>query len=574
MLDIESDYITLATFYYTNPKIKYQRYHPNFAEWVRTHQLYDQSFSTTRMMWHIIYGDRPKCCECMMNDTAWDNTVNPKTYRKYCSKECTTLAQTRERRQQSSLKEAQIKAKKDVPLTEDQFDEILNSINESTNMVSFVKQHPTFYSMLVNKTMDCPAWWQTRKRVDFLRGGARLSPNPEQKIQQKFNALRNKKCKVCNHNRQYNPVSRRFRLYCSDLCQHLHQSNIRTNSQTKQRVSPPNKNLTPELNSRDWLVQKHHTEKWTKQQIAKFLKVDKETVSNRFKEYQIDTLTFNRRNMEDEIYQFLIQHCVVERNNTTICKPKQLDFFLPEYSIAIEFNGLYWHSDKHDRIDRNYHYNKFKVCQERGVRLLTIFEDEWLYHSETVKSKILNFLHKDGGTKVYARKCTISEISFGDSEAFLDKYHIQQSTSGTIYYGITDSDRLVGVAVFKQRNRKTNEWELVRYATSTGVVGGLSKVIARFERDCQPSKLVSFADNRWHTGESYRRVGFVEECTIPPDYAYVVDKQRIHKFNYRHCFLPKKIKNYDSSLSEVENMKRNNIWRIWDCGKVKFVKRY
>ena len=90
----------------------------------------------------------------------------------------------------------------------------------------------------------------------------------------------------------------------------------------------------------------------------------------------------------------------------------QFDFFkrFPTENLAIEYNGNYWHSENKGR-DSKYHLNKLNECNNKGVSLIQIFEDEWVSHKDIVLSKIRHMLKKDEKLeKVYGRKCMVKEI--------------------------------------------------------------------------------------------------------------------------------------------------------------------
>ena len=71
---------------------------------------------------------------------------------------------------------------------------------------------------------------------------------------------------------------------------------------------------------------------------------------------------------------------------------KEIDIYLPELKLGFEFNGLYWHSELHK--EKLYHYNKYKLFKDNGIVLVSIWEDDWEYRKEIVKSMILNKLGK------------------------------------------------------------------------------------------------------------------------------------------------------------------------------------
>lgn len=65
----------------------------------------------------------------------------------------------------------------------------------------------------------------------------------------------------------------------------------------------------------------------------------------------------------------------IDTNTRKIIKPLELDFYLPDLKLAVEFNGTYWHS-KNAGKDINYHLNKSIICREKGIRLIHIYEFE------------------------------------------------------------------------------------------------------------------------------------------------------------------------------------------------------
>lgn len=62
----------------------------------------------------------------------------------------------------------------------------------------------------------------------------------------------------------------------------------------------------------------------------------------------------------------------------SIITPYELDIYFEKLKVAIEYCGLYWHSTEQERIDYYYHARKWNLCRQKGIRLVTIFEDEWL----------------------------------------------------------------------------------------------------------------------------------------------------------------------------------------------------
>lgn len=272
-----------------------------------------------------------------------------------------------------------------------------------------------------------------------------------------------------------------------------------------------------------------------------------------------------------EIYNFLIEAGVtVELNNRSIISG-ELDLYLPDYDLAIEYCGLYWHSDLYK--DKNYHKRKYDKCNSIGIRLITIFQNEWIENRELIKTKLLHIIGISTGSKIYARKCNIVEPTTREVRHFMDTYHIQgYGTGGKYTIGLVHDSKLVAVMSFKKENKLTDSVLLERYATSEHIVGGFSKLLKHATHTLNKLgiiKISTFADLRWSRGQLYIDSGFVEVSRVKPDYAYIRNARLYHKFNFRHKKL-KNITGYDPTISESQNTKNMNIHKIYDCGKIKY----
>lgn len=281
---------------------------------------------------------------------------------------------------------------------------------------------------------------------------------------------------------------------------------------------------------------------------------------------------------ELEIKNFLIHHNVDVCKNRHILQGQELDLYIPSQNIAIEYNGLYWHSEAGGK-DKHYHINKLNLCNSKGVKLIHIFEDEFINNKQIVFDKISHLLHfNDNKPKVYARKCTIGIISKIEAEQFLNKNHIQGYARATIYIGCYFNNILVGVMTFKRRKNNTNDWELNRFATNINYlccgVGG--KLFTYFVNNYHPNSIISFADRRWTLNKDdnfYTKLGFVLDKTLKPDYRYYNSKinrfARIHKMFFSKRNLAKKY-GFSMQMTETEMAYSLGYSKIWDCGLFKY----
>ena len=282
---------------------------------------------------------------------------------------------------------------------------------------------------------------------------------------------------------------------------------------------------------------------------------------------------------EMEIYQYFCGKLGKENvvlHDRTILDGKEIDIYIPSQKIGIEYNGLYWHSELNGK-DKWYHLNKLTECNDKGIRLIQIFEDEYVYNKELVLRKIEHILNIERlCPKIMGRKCTILEISNNEAKEFLIKNHIQGYSNTTLSIGAFYQGILVGVMCFNKTG-KDNEWILNRFATDNkyicqGVGGKLFKYFIKLHN---PKIIKSFADRRWTLTENknlYTALDFKLTNVLLPDYRYIDKsnpKQRIHKFNLRKKTLHNKY-NLPIELTEKQMTEKLGYVKIWDCGLYKY----
>lgn len=262
---------------------------------------------------------------------------------------------------------------------------------------------------------------------------------------------------------------------------------------------------------------------------------------------------------------------IVQRNRQVL-NGQEIDIYLPDFKFAIEYNGLYWHSESKGK-DKWYHLNKTLNAQKKDITLIHIFEDEWLEHKDLILDKISHFIHKNTNQVVGARKCTITLIDHKIAKKFLDDYHIQGFATSSLYYGGFYNNELIGVMSFLKE--KEGLWNLTRFATNYhySIPGLANKIFKHFIDDNKNEivKVKTFLDRRWyHTKDNlYTKLGFESTKIICPDYRYIVKNKRVHKFNFRKVTLHKKY-GFPLTMTEKEMCHQLGFERIWDCGLIKY----
>jgi hypothetical protein len=337
----------------------------------------------------------------------------------------------------------------------------------------------------------------------------------------------------------------------------------------------PEKNIA-EL--RDEITMKGLYDLYSINEIADIMSVSCGTVTRWLTRHGLRTKF--KSSLEKEMINYLNSIGVdnlILNSRSLLGNKKELDIFLPDFDIAIEMNGIYWHHDQIDTIDKWSHYIKKQACDAKGIELIAIFSDEWDNKKDIIKQMIAHKLVLSKDERVYARNTKIKEVSSKDSSEFLNLYHIQGNTGSTFRYGLYNKiNQLVAVMTFSKprlgigKHRRDNEdmIELVRYASSVQVVGGASKLLKHFLKNHPSIKhVISYSNNEYGSGGLYQTLGFKQDKKDSLGYFYYSPKEnkRYHRYSFtKHSLVQK---GADPNKTEYEIMMDMGYLRVWDYGK-------
>ena len=284
---------------------------------------------------------------------------------------------------------------------------------------------------------------------------------------------------------------------------------------------------------------------------------------------------FNQNTTLEQFIRNILDEYNIEyqTNVRDIISPKEIDIYIPSKKIAIECNGIYWHSLK----ESLYHINKFIQCDDQNIQLLTIWED-WIRTKPYIVKSLIKSKLGLVSNKIYARKCKIQKVSSKDCTEFLDDNHIQGSSPSSIKLGLYYNNELVSIMTFSKSRtgigKKEDGWELVRFCNkiNTNVIGAASKLLSYFIKSYNPSKIISYSSNDISNGNLYQVLGFQKEG-ISNAYWYVNQQtfERFHRFNFRKAKL--KEMGFDTvHKTESQIMSELPYWKIYDSGTIRWVK--
>ena len=290
-----------------------------------------------------------------------------------------------------------------------------------------------------------------------------------------------------------------------------------------------------------------------------------------------------RNKSQSKIYDWifnLLGNDKVILNDRNVIGPLELDIYIPEKKLAIEYNGLLYHSygtvpdfiGKITKEDSKRLVKKLDICEKKGIKLFNIFENEWLdFNKRGIwESKImleLGFIDN----KINARDCKIREVPSSTVRYFLELNHLQGYAPSSVNLGLYYKDELVEIMTFgKSRFNKNFEWELLRNCTKVNTIvrGGFSKLLSYFKKKYKGS-IISYGNRRW-TSKIKNVYGEELINVTDPNYFYFHNRELILKSRqqFQKHKLKDKLENFDPNLSETENMYNNGYRKIYDCGNL------
>lgn len=289
----------------------------------------------------------------------------------------------------------------------------------------------------------------------------------------------------------------------------------------------------------------------------------------------------NTSQMEKEIFYYLqelLLNTEILSMTKRVIKPYELDIYIPEYKLAVEFNGLFWHSSEMN-IDKNSHVNKTNMCENLGIHLIHIFEDDWATKKEIIKQK-LRYELRITTKEINISDCNIIEIDSKIKNEFLNRYHPKSEDKSDIKFGVYYENELISCMTFNYKKRAmhkkeiTEEYEISRFCSLYYINELESTLINKFIKHYKPEKISITLDRCWEysNNNKYTDMGFIKTIINKPTYWYIPQENKIktHRFHFNKTNLKDLLEIYDEQLTERENMQLNGYEHIWDCGTIKY----
>jgi endogenous inhibitor of DNA gyrase (YacG/DUF329 family) len=530
-----------------------------------------------QILFHAIHSlsEIPKCiCN---KDLSWN--TDKREYRIFCSKKCTAINTSNERKVTSLEKYGVDHFSKTKEFAEkiketskkkfnsehySQTDEFKNRM-KLTSLEKYNTDHPMKNKEIIEKS----------KKI-FLEKYGVDNPTKHSLIREKISLTNLKKyganCVLKNpdiKDRIKQTNLNRYGVENPLQNSDIHSRGIKTFQ--KNYYSTETLNL---LNDRNWLAERNSNGD-TIHEIAKDLGVSSSQLCKHFHKLKINIVRHHHSSHEKQILEFLKYNNIEYLSNyRKLIHPYEIDIAIPKINLAIEINGGFWHHEDAQK-GKFYHLNKTKKCDTINYQLWHFFDWEIEEKLDIILSMLSHKLHLNNS--IYARKLNIREISRIEKDLFLESNHMQGTCNSSINLGLEDNNKtLYSVMTFgKSRFNKKYKWELLRFCNlkNHAVVGAGGKLLSHFKKTYQSTdNIISYCNLRWSKGNFYESLGFKKIGTSPPGYCYVSKNGSFAgtRNQFQKHLLEKKLNLFDASLSEVENMKNNGYHRIWDCGQLSY----
>ena len=145
-----------------------------------------------------------------------------------------------------------------------------------------------------------------------------------------------------------------------------------------------------------------------KNEIEKYFNCERTSIDRQLKrlgityKYKSQKKKTNRSKYELEIIEYIkriFPDINILTSNYNIIPPLELDIFLPDLNLAIEFNGLYWHSFSENNNtsirQQNFNFQKMRhitksiLCRNKKIRLIHMDETNYKTKLKTIFSQQL-----------------------------------------------------------------------------------------------------------------------------------------------------------------------------------------
>lgn len=467
-------------------------------------------------------------------------------------------------------------------------------------IIEIIEKYPKRYSQIIKQRQDLADWVNQTTLVASAQWNEKIYSAVTQTSNQCVNGSTQKlrsfsqgwgfcgHAKVCKCNAQnssskvseaktqYSPETR-DQINQKRQCSMIEKYGVAYNSQrqeihhiwAKPKVDP---DISQMLNNKEWLQEEYVNKQRSLVDLADQLGVYYSTVGEYCRQHGFDIRQRSNYSLEEnQVSDFLTSINIPHQtSNWSILDRKELDIWIPTHNVAIEINGLYWHSyhpNQKVSENRTKHLEKTIACEQKGIDLIHITDLEWREQRVIVENLLKSKLKLN--RTLGARKCEVREIANHQANAWFKQHHMQGSTPAYKSYALIKDEQIVlAISIGKSRFDKTYPYELLRMCGAPGITiaGGLSKLMQYIKKQLNGSDIITYCDRSKSRSLGYQSAGFELIRTTDPGYFWTNGNTIISRYRAQKKQLTKWLPNFDPQLSESANMFAHRYRRYWDCG--------
>jgi len=396
---------------------------------------------------------------------------------------------------------------KEKPCTE--FIDILKGYKNSEIKIDYSKSNKSILIQFKKKYTN-KGFYTSFEFLDFLnpiKEKYSLHSNLETVYFIENDLIQVPRCKICNNKVKFNLNSKEYSDYCSVKCSNKGESSKRKIITRENFI----KNKLPlileqnEVELQDEYISMHHRNKF---KCNKCNKIFYRNFSNKIlcDCKKISWCGFSNQEKEVLTYIESIYNGEILPNDRHL--GIELDIYIPNLKLGIEYNGMYWHSDEFK--EKNYHLNKTEICNKNKIKLIHIFEDEWLNKTEIIKNILKNEISKELKIK-NIKNTSIKEINIKINKnkinKFIKRYSIKNISKFDFAYGFYINKVLVEIAVLTRNSLNEIEINFIKNIQYSQHAQGIEKLI-KYIKNIHKGYIILLLDRRYFNEENeFKNIG-------------------------------------------------------------------
>lgn len=223
---------------------------------------------------------------------------------------------------------------------------------------------------------------------------------------------------------------------------------------------------------------------------------------------------------------------------------KEIDIYVKGLKLGIEYDGLPWHSTKYRTKEQQ--LAKSTELADLGIRLIRIFEDEWLERKGQIK-EYLNYQFGKVPDNYYVADCSIIDISPTEAETFHNSRQVKMQDVKDINKALVYKDKIVAVLSMSSTQKGL---KLLCFSSAFKSAQAGKALLTEILRETKAKYVEAYMDNRLESSDTYFRMGFTNPVKIGAKFKYWLDGSNNREDISRQGFPYYQI--YDDGLTKWE----------------------